>query len=207
MSAQSKSVQTTLAASSSSNLKLAFPTQKQKSRGHNASTLEVISPASYITTPGQNIEKARAQSRPTLSIKLLPPQTTPESPPKSYLAVSIDVDAPFPSFPLLSPALHSMQTDLKPSSETDGDGWTELVSDVCPIAFWAPPAPPPISAPHRYVFMVWEQPDGVDEETIRKGMGLRGKVGLMQRVKWDQSGFEAKFGLEKLVGGTYFVCG
>ena len=74
---------------------------------------------------------------------------------------------------------------------------------------WGPPRPPAISGPHRYVFMVFEQPDGVTAERVKEEMGWVEKLelGLWDRIRWDQAVFEEKLGLGGVVAGGGFWCG
>lgn len=208
MPARSKSLEVSLAATSP-DLKLTFPVHKQTSRGENFSTLELIFPSFSLTSPGKKVEKTAVQGAPALFIKASPSSSCndPEKSGKAYIAISLDLDAPLPCFPVLSPSLHTLQTDLKASTDPDVDGWAELKSDVSPIVSWETPALPAVSPAHRFVFMVFEQPDGLTEERMRKEMGLQEEVGQRKRMRWNQSAFEAKFGLAKLVAGNWFVCG
>jgi phosphatidylethanolamine-binding protein (PEBP) family uncharacterized protein len=68
------------------------------------------------------------------------------------------------------------------------------------IAFWAGPGPPPISSPHRYIFLLYEQPDGFDAKLFTKvsGYGIRHRM----RCNLSKFGKEAKLG--PAVAATYF---
>lgn len=162
--------------------------------------LKLSFPNATVTTPGPKLSKQDSRPAPTLFLKL-------PTPSKTYFSISLDPDAPFPSFPFLGPVLHTLQTDLTAQGEADGEGWVKLSGSGKPLAPWVRPGPPGISAPHRYVFLVWEQPEGLTEERIRKEMGWGEQVGLMARMRWNQSGFEGRFGLGDVVGGNWFVCG
>jgi phosphatidylethanolamine-binding protein (PEBP) family uncharacterized protein len=165
------------------------------------SSLKIEFPNTTATTPGQTVAKELALSAPKLHL-----QSTDHD--KTYLAVSLDPDAPFPSFPLLGPILHECQTGLAGTDGATDGGWTRLAAAEGPAASWIAPNPPSISGPHRYVFLVWEQPQGVTLEKIRQMMGWgEGNVGLGKRVRWDLDGFVRKAGLGEVVGGAWFVCG
>ncbi|KAK3399942.1 phosphatidylethanolamine-binding protein [Sordaria brevicollis] len=149
-----------------------------------------------------------------------------------YLVVGLDLDPPFPSFPVLGPILHSLEADLRlETEELDADeGYVYLTADEVaggpegtrhvggrvtkPVVGYMGPKPPGVSAPHRYVFLCWEQPGGVDARRVREVLGLGaegdegldGEVGMTTRVRWDQEGFERKLGLGEVVAGNYFVC-
>ena len=83
----------------------------------------------------------------------------------------------------------------------------ELRASGKAIVPWIPPRPPGISVPHRYVFLVWEQPGDMTDEKILKEMGWEKGVGRASRMRWNQNGFEANFALREFVGGNWFLCG
>ncbi|KAF2110403.1 phosphatidylethanolamine-binding protein [Lophiotrema nucula] len=158
-------------------------------------------PAKTVTTPGTKLSKQDSKPAPTLSIS----STFAKSPDAKYLAFAIDLDAPFPSMPVLGPILHGIQTDLTTEGEADADGYVKLATAVKPVVIYAPPGPPPISAPHRYVFLIWEQPQDLTSEKIRTQLGLAEQVGIPARMRWNQDAAEKKLGLGAVLGGNYFV--
>lgn len=105
-------------------------------------------------TPGQEIPKADAQTAPELAF-------SSSASADSYLVIALDLDAPFPSFGILGPILHWIQPGLKP--ERTADGRATLTASGTPfVANYIGPAPPPGSAAHRYIFLLYEQPAGFD---------------------------------------------
>lgn len=178
----SKSIQSILKAANS-NLKIAFPN-------------------TTVTAPGQKVSKQDAQSPPALHLKS-------PSPGKLYVALSLDPDAPFPSFPFLAPILHGIQTNLIPAGNPDAEGYVKLEPSVKDVAGWVVPAPPKISGPHRYVFLLWEQPDGISDQDVRKLLPWKegAKVGVSKRVRWNLDDFESRADLAETVAGGFFVCG
>lgn len=82
--------------------------------------------------------------------------------------------------------------------------------DIGEVAQYMGPSPPGWSEPHRYVCLMWQQPEGVTGDKIREEMGWGaardGKIGAWERVRFDQAGFEERFGLGEVVAGNYFVC-
>jgi len=142
-----------------------------------------------------------------------------------YLVVALDLDPPFPSFPFMAPILHGVQADLSLATEKldPDDEYIQLepetVSNITPVVDYMGPAPPPPSSPHRYVFMLWEQPAGLTAAKIRSKLGFpelavdvggeeaeSDGVGFIKRLRWDQEDFERKLGLGEVVAGNYFVC-
>ncbi|KIW98571.1 uncharacterized protein Z519_00232 [Cladophialophora bantiana CBS 173.52] len=114
---------------------------------------------------------------------------------EKFLVVSLDLDAPFPSFAPLSPALHWLQAGLAVQGAS-GD----LTSPDPAIASWAGPGPPPISGPHRYIFLLYEQPADFDTRMFTKTRGF----GIRDRMRWDLSRFEKQAKLRPAVAATYF---
>lgn len=114
---------------------------------------------------------------------------------QKLIVVSLDMDAPFPSFAPMSPILHWLQAGfaVEPSS---GD----LTSSDPAIAFWAGPGPPPLSGPHRYVFLLYDQPADFDATLFTKASGY----GIKDRIRWDLSKFEKQAKLGPAVAATYF---
>lgn len=79
-----------------------------------------------------------------------------------------------------------------------------------PLASWLAPAPPGFSAPHRYMFLVWEQPKRVSGDQVRAKLGLdegEGEAGLWGRSWFDVEGFVEKLKLGEIVAGTWMVVG
>lgn len=95
----------------------------------------------------------------------------------------------------MSPILHWLQTGLM------ADGAGELTSSDPVIAFWAAPGPPPISSPHRYVFLVYEHPAEFEAKAHIKANGW----GVRDRMRWDQAKFEKEIELGPAVAATYFL--
>ncbi|RDW58403.1 hypothetical protein BP5796_12333 [Coleophoma crateriformis] len=175
MADSKKSVEAAMALSQdeSTRLGLAFGTQK--------------------ITPGQHVPKGDAQSAPELSFN---------GATGTYIVISIDLDAPFPAFSVLGPILHWNQPGLKPQPAADGT--THLVADNVPfIADYSGPGPPPPSRPHRYVFLLYEQPEGFDVAGFAPPGGA--KVRLGKRVRYDLKAFEVAAKLGPVVACNYFV--
>ncbi|KIW05256.1 uncharacterized protein PV09_03789 [Verruconis gallopava] len=120
----------------------------------------------------------------------------PADPVKKYLHVNLDLDAPFASFNLLSPILHFLQGDL-----TVGNNGI-LESSSPPLTYWARPGPPPGAAPHRYVSILYEQPESFNSD---HSVVPEGGMARMARMKFDLAAFEKKAGLGKPVAGAYFT--
>ncbi|KAI1410304.1 putative protease inhibitor [Hypoxylon sp. FL1857] len=143
--------------------------------------------------PGDHIPKAEAQAEPELSF-------ASASPEKTYLVVGLDLDAPFPSFSVLGPVLHWIQSGLK-AEPAEGGGFTLKAAEPF-IANWVGPGPPPPSSPHRYTFFLYEQPEGFD---VKKYAPPNGKtVGVGPRIRYNLDAWAKEIKLGPPVAVTYF---
>ncbi|KAI1373966.1 putative protease inhibitor [Hypoxylon crocopeplum] len=143
--------------------------------------------------PGQYIPKAEAQSEPVLSFSSLSPE-------KTYLVIGLDPDAPFPSFGVLGPVLHWSQPGMK-AEPAEAGGFT-LKSTGPFVANWIGPGPPPISAPHRYTFFLYEEPEGFD---VKKYASPGGKdVGVGPRMRFDLDAWAKEVKLGAPIAVNYF---
>ncbi|KAJ5619064.1 protease inhibitor (Tfs1) [Penicillium lagena] len=139
--------------------------------------------------PGQYIPRADAQSPPALSFPSA-------SPTKTYLAISLDIDAPFPSFDVLGPILHWIQPNVKVSGES-------LSTDAPFVANYIGPAPPPGSSPHRYTFFLYEQPEGFDYKKYAPADGKT--LGNWSRMRYDLDAWAKEIGLGDVLAFNYFT--
>ncbi|OTB00529.1 hypothetical protein M426DRAFT_65633 [Hypoxylon sp. CI-4A] len=144
--------------------------------------------------PGQYVAKADAQSEPELSFASLSPE-------KTYLVVNLDIDAPFPSFGVLGPVLHWRQPGFKATPLADGEGFS-LKSTEPFVTDYIGPAPPPISSPHRYIFFLYEQPEGFDAKKYAPPEGK--KVPATQRMRYDLDAWEKEAKLGPVLALNYF---
>ncbi|KAL1882353.1 hypothetical protein VTK73DRAFT_1912 [Phialemonium thermophilum] len=119
----------------------------------------------------------------------------------TFVAVCLDLDAPFTTLPILGPILHWIQPGLKASTATTGTP-TVLTSTETPVASYAGPAPPPGAAPHRYVFLLYEQPSNFDRKTIVPG-GAE-DVSVWNRMRYDLGALEKKANLGPVLAANYF---
>jgi hypothetical protein len=182
-----------------------MPTIEPPSVKHILSTTPPLLKIKYekttVTTPAVYLPRAEAAKTPTLllSQSLITPGTT-------YLAVAIDLDAPFPSAPILGPILHGIQTGLVPEGDADADGFVTLKAEVDPIVHYIGPAPPPLSSPHRYIMLIWKQEGTVSVESIKKGLGWEKPISMTGRMWWDELKFEDVTGLKEVpIAGNYFT--
>jgi hypothetical protein len=174
-----------------------------KLKEQSSITLKLHFPSNKtVSDPGTRLTRAESKDLPSLSLS----SSLIKDPATKYIAIALDLDAPFPSWPSLSPILHGIQTDLVASAAPDTDGCVKLeAGSVAPVVSYVSPAPPPLSAPHRYVVMIWKQPEGMDAEGVRKALGLPQEVSRWARVRWEAEAAEKKMGLgpEPLAGNSF----
>ncbi|KAI0101559.1 PEBP-like protein [Nemania sp. FL0031] len=175
--------------------------QKTLADAKNATTLRLHYPDVTVSAAGANLTIPAAKPTPTLSISANVLKSAPDT---KYIAVSIDLDAPFPSFSVLGPILHGLHIDLVPGT-VDGDGFAPLEGPTEWLVPYIGPGPPKPSAPHRYVFMVFEQPPALDTAKIRSLLGLAPEVKLTSRMWWNEESFEKKLGLGEVLAGNYYL--
>lgn len=171
------------------------------SRPASLSHEEVCPPPPILPIPKIHLNQlnpsTEAQAIPEISFS-----TTTTTANKTYLLVSIDLDGPFPSFSILSPILHWIQPSLHPTPSNDNTT-TTLKANAPFIANWIGPEPPPGSGPHRYVFLLYEQPEGFEVQRYAPGAGK--EMGIWGRVRFDLDGFEREVGLGEVVAVNYFL--
>ncbi|KAJ5958352.1 uncharacterized protein N7479_005502 [Penicillium vulpinum] len=141
--------------------------------------------------PGTWLPRKSAQKPPKLFFAGANPTTT-------YLVVSLDIDAPFPAFTILSPILHWIQSDIQLI------GNAALAFDAPFVANYIGPAPPPASAPHRYLFLLYEQPEGFDLTAHAPVAGRT--VSNSNRMRYDLDAWAEKVNLGLPVAFNYFTC-
>ncbi|CAG8027184.1 unnamed protein product [Penicillium nalgiovense] len=141
--------------------------------------------------PGTWLPRKAAQKPPKLHF----PGANPSS---TYLIVSLDIDAPFPSFGILSPILHWIQSDIKVTSEG------ALEFDAPFVANYIGPAPPPMSTPHRYIFLLYEQPADFDLKAHAPAGGK--KLSNSNRMRYDLDAWAEEVKLGPVLAFNYFTC-
>ncbi|KAL4972610.1 phosphatidylethanolamine-binding protein [Aspergillus desertorum] len=148
-----------------------------------------LSIGSQNVTPGLKVAKQETQSTPTLSA----PADLRHG---VYTVISLDLDAPFASWNVLSPAVHWIQVGFKVGQPSQ-----ELKSDELPIVPWVAANPPPGTAPHRYVFFLYNQNPG---STIPSNLKEK-PLNSWQRMRFDLDARIKQLGLGEIVAANYFV--
>ncbi|KAI9666868.1 MAG: hypothetical protein M1831_001373 [Alyxoria varia] len=139
----------------------------------------------------QYIPRSEAQSPPEISF-LVP------KPSKTYMCICLDLDAPSPSFSVLGPILHWIQPGFRVSQSADN----RLTSSDPFIVDYIGPAPPPMSATHRYVFFLYEEAGDFDG---KKHVPVDGKsYPKTSRMRYDLDAWIQTADLGELVAMNYF---
>ncbi|KAK9370197.1 phosphatidylethanolamine-binding protein [Lipomyces kononenkoae] len=152
-----------------------------------------VTVGTHTVVPGQYIPRAEAQSPPELAF-------TVPSASGTYMAICLDIDAPFPSFGVLGPILHWVQPGLKPEPTTNGQSILKVTAPF--VANYIGPAPPPGSAPHRYVFFLYQQPEGFDGKKYAPPNGQN--LSNWYRMRYDLDAWRNKTKLGPLLAANYF---
>lgn len=112
--------------------------------------------------------------------------------------MGLDIDAPFPSCTLLGPILHWIQSGL--TASTNGG---QLTGSAPIVANYIGPAPPPFSAPHRYIFVLYEEPAGFDAAARAPPDGQ--DFPTWPRVRFGMDNWAKETGLGEALAVNYFV--
>ena len=118
--------------------------------------------------------------------------------------MSLDIDAPFPSFGFLGPVLHWIQPGLKAelSPDTEGSQVLKLKATEPFVANYIGAAPPPGSSPHRYTFLLYEQPEGFDGSKYAPPDGQ--PAGIWYRMRYDMDSWAKEINLGPVLAFNYF---
>jgi len=149
-----------------------------------------ITPGPFVRVSSHTASEAK--EAPELSFNVAP---------GTYMVINVDLDGPFPSFNVLSPIMHWIQPGLQPQT-ADGGVTKLLASDTPWIVDYAPPGPPPGSAVHRYLFLLYQQPAELDPKKLAPPGGKG--VGHLSRIRYDLGAFEKKIGLGPVLAANYF---
>jgi phosphatidylethanolamine-binding protein (PEBP) family uncharacterized protein len=93
--------------------------------------------------------------------------------------------------------LHWAQPGFKPQAGTN-----KLITDTPFLANYAGPGPPPGSSPHRYIFLLCDQPPDFD---VSKFAPAGGKpLGIRGRMRYNLEAFEKEAKLGPVIAANYF---
>ncbi|KAF8199061.1 PEBP-like protein [Pholiota molesta] len=113
-----------------------------------------------------------------------------------FVVAAVDPDTPTPQEPTLAQVRHFLGGNFYMGSHTR----PTLLSNSTPaISHYREPRPQAGSDPHRYIFLLFDQPSGFDEQSAR----LVQNDDDTSTANWNVSAFAAAAGLGQPVGGTF----
>ncbi|CCX05358.1 Similar to Protein D1; acc. no. P54186 [Pyronema omphalodes CBS 100304] len=137
-----------------------------------------------ISGPGTRIQRNDAQIAPAITIGY------GRHPPKYYVGVIVDPDAPSRQNPIRRSIRHYLARDLTIDRKT---GFLKNFTAVANE--YRGPNPPAGSGGHRYIFFLYKQPKNLDISFLD----------LNNRTNFNLAEFVEKTGLGDPIAGNYFV--
>lgn len=148
---------------------------------------------------GVEILPSDASSSPSISIVPLEGSESlflPVNPTQLYTLVMIDPDAPSRANPSLAQILHFVQTGMKVTKTSGSSSKTlQLTAQESPVVPYRGPEPPVNGGLHRYIFLLYSQPDSTVD---------LGRFSADQRRYFDVEDFARNNTLGKPLAGAYF---
>ncbi|KII94530.1 hypothetical protein PLICRDRAFT_33328 [Plicaturopsis crispa FD-325 SS-3] len=111
----------------------------------------------------------------------------------TFVVATIDLDAPTPQDPSEAEIRHFLGSNFKLTRGALLANFTPAISN------WLQPTPPAGSDPHRYVFLLFKQPAGFNEQTL-----VNSSTSV---TNFNLSSFAAAVGLGNPLGGTFMLVG
>ncbi|TFK21588.1 PEBP-like protein [Coprinopsis marcescibilis] len=151
-------------------------------------------------TLGTTYERSRTLKEPDIEVVATAPEQLEGAVPgstKSYTLVMTDPDAPSRSDPKFGQWRHWVTTGVKLPEAASGNSF---VTKSKPASTpYEGPSPPPGSGPHRYVFLLFEEPPSfsLPEDAVESSGSEK------TRPKWNAMKFAEKYNL-KLVRVNFF---
>lgn len=115
---------------------------------------------SIATHTGQYFPRNATAGPPHFAVRGQLPRHTHQ-----FVLAAVDPDAPYPTNPNVSQVRHLLQGDVVPVRHPRDHQWI-LVNETAPVSVWLQPAPPADSPPHRYIFLLYEQPRDFNKQTF-----------------------------------------
>ncbi|KAI5819606.1 phosphatidylethanolamine-binding protein [Pyronema omphalodes] len=137
---------------------------------------------------GQLVPLSETKKLPTFALGPSSPVNTSSK----YIIVAVDPDAPSRSNPILAQFLHYMNTDFSPVSATNRNITS---SNDRPTVKYIAPSPPIGTGAHRYVWLLYQQPDGFQAKNIPTA----------DRVGFNVTKWAEENGLKPAISGSYWV--
>ncbi|KAF2734356.1 PEBP-like protein, partial [Polyplosphaeria fusca] len=158
-------------------------------------TLNVMFNATAVAVPGEKLTKAQTASQPQLALSQQ--QATQST---NFMFVMLDLDVPPANGSTTRRTLlHALVTDFKPTAQAMGNGTVLLQSQARGPATYLGPSPPATdSTPHRYVEMIFAQP-----QTLSVTASSFSET--QSRIGFDIQQFMQQNGLAPPVAANFFT--
>ncbi|KAG7444123.1 PEBP-like protein [Guyanagaster necrorhizus] len=112
-----------------------------------------------------------------------------------FVIATVDPDAPTPQNPTNAQIRHFLGGNFEPSRRSPGRA--VLTNTTAAISDWRQPTPPAGSDAHRYIFLVFNQPQGFNDQTL---VNATTPVAL-----FNISAFGEAVGLGSPIAGTFML--
>ncbi|KAL1741405.1 phosphatidylethanolamine-binding protein [Schizophyllum fasciatum] len=152
---------------------------------------------SFIVEPGMSLSKDQVRPPPTFSISAYGADDA-KGP---YVALLVDPDAITPDLPILAQVCPLLAGNLTGDESREDADPLLLLNTSAPIVKWRHPIPV-VGPEHRYIVLLYEQPDNFTTEAIAPLVNAPLPV-----VGFEVSEFARATGLGDPVAGTYFMTG
>ncbi|TRM70370.1 phosphatidylethanolamine-binding protein [Schizophyllum amplum] len=153
---------------------------------------------SVTVEPGVLLTRNQTKFIPEFSISNI----TEDDGEKTYVVVQVDPDAHTPQNPDVAQVRHLLGGNYT----TDGTAATGLAlrNSSVAVSEWMRPSPPAGSDPHRYVILLYAQPDNFSAASIAPLVPVNASSSPLH---FNLSEFAQATGLGLPVAGTYFLTG
>ncbi|KAG7444233.1 PEBP-like protein [Guyanagaster necrorhizus] len=112
-----------------------------------------------------------------------------------FVVATVDPDAPTPQNPNISEVRHFLGGNFV--SERLFAGQATLTNTTAAVSDWLQPTPPTGSDAHRYIFLVFRQPQGFNDQVLVDA--------TTPRTLFNISEFGAAVGLRNPIAGTFML--
>jgi len=150
--------------------------------------VEVVFPNNVIVNAGIMLTMSQTLDRPQFSIN-----TTDVT--GRFVVIMIDPDAPSPQNRSISDVRHMIANDMIPTGNATQGGFFALTNTSQAITDFISPSPP--AGAHRYTILVYNQPDGFDNQQLVNAN--------TSRLNFNLTMFAQQTGLGDPIGGTFFL--
>ncbi|GJE91793.1 PEBP-like protein [Phanerochaete sordida] len=160
--------------------------------------LDVIWPEPGFTVPtrtGETLQQNETAGPPRFAVHGILPEV------HKFVVAAVDPDALTPQNPNVSQIRHLLQGNVV-RGPTVGFRTHLLVNETPAVTDWIQPAPGAGSAPHRYVFLLYKQPKGYNNQTF-----VAPNDSIPAREFFNISQFAQEVGMGDPIAGSFVLVG